>query len=143
MEVRTVYVDEATSSSLELVVRDNNRNQVDCPVHFFVIGAGTTAALKIAYGIVDLNGDKRAGDGSGSRTDTARYTVDLGTAGAFKEKPVIVACTEHVSQAHLRQAQVRDPTASDNVYRYLKVDTVKEGGGVNTCRFHYIAYAPS
>lgn len=153
--VLTAHIDEASASSVEIVLRDGSRNQVHGTVHFIAVGKAkadaTAGTHRFVCGVVhrDAQFDDTpilAGEGftpTVNKKKGAHYTLAFTTP--FQSKPVVVASAEHMAEKHLRQLQVHTPTATDGKYGTLNLDVYGKGPDhdtFNNSHFHFIAYAP-
>lgn len=150
-KVRTVHVTSAEASHAMIEVRDSDGDLAHSDFHFLAIGKATpgrqTTTGRLITGAVSRDGDRLAGEGVNSKLEkgtTATYDIDFKSDYKFTDPPVVVACTEHVKDKHLRQAQVHDVTEGG-----FKLDVFgfesksRNDHGYNDCAFHFIAYAPS
>ncbi len=157
-QVRTVEVKEIVGTAQQWQVTITVRNRCQCLVpgkfHFIAIGeapAGTTTAqgrlltgaVKSEVSTKNTNLDIFSGsEFTAQQSTTARYEVTFSNGKNFTQTPVIVACTEHATEKHLRQAQIHDVGKGS-----FKIDvfgvTYPSNGDFNTARFHFMAYAPT
>lgn len=159
--VLTAHIDEASASSLEIVLRDGERQQVNGTVHFLAVGKRKEGVAdgthRFVCGVAHRDAQFAESNkkpinpvlAGGGFTVTvnekrgAHYTLTLDSP--FKKQPVLVACAEHMKERHLRQMQVHTPISTAAGYATLHLDVYgkeESRSGFNNSHFHFIAYAP-